>query len=423
MASSSSRWEDKGWESSSAWQKGEEWEQRERREEGRWEGKTEEKEYSGYGASQKDKAKGTPLYSQMLVGDWQCPRCSNHVFAKNSSCPRCNSSKPPMITEEGKIMCQFYGTVTGCRNGIQCSFAHVDQKGGKGEKVVEKSRHRVPSPPPATTPARQEEQNSRDDEKGAKRANTGFGTPPTAHEEEFLADIKKTNNFPPIVKVPCRIQQDVINVLFRDKLKRVSEFAENTLKRAHSEIVEVTETKLKGASSQIANFLKAEMGQMQDKLYLPSGYTIGKMSPIQPEDIVEEQAPFQKGTPILAARNSTPIPKKAPFPLVQRSVRADTSRERTPKRASSGKGSERGVSADRSDKGSGSDKGRSSSKGKGQDLSKGVKDSGKGRHTELKKGVEIPPPEALQNQEPNLVYSKIPKKGCQQDSTSYKEVQ
>merc|ERR1719203_2112513 len=30
----------------------------------------------------------------MKPGDWMCPSCSNHVFARNSACPKCGESKP-----------------------------------------------------------------------------------------------------------------------------------------------------------------------------------------------------------------------------------------------------------------------------------------------------------------------------------------
>merc|ERR1719434_531590 len=29
----------------------------------------------------------------MMPGDWMCPRCNDHVFARNSQCRRCGSGK------------------------------------------------------------------------------------------------------------------------------------------------------------------------------------------------------------------------------------------------------------------------------------------------------------------------------------------
>ena len=79
---------------------------------------------------------GVPTHKQMLVGDWVCPKCGNHVFARHSSCPisSCKTLKPLKI-------CSFFNSTQGCRDGAKCSFVHEAPAGekGKGTKAVNSS--------------------------------------------------------------------------------------------------------------------------------------------------------------------------------------------------------------------------------------------------------------------------------------------
>jgi len=55
----------------------------------------------GLTARGQDDRRGGPQLASMMPGDWLCPKCGDHVFARNSACRRCQTPRPDGAGADG----------------------------------------------------------------------------------------------------------------------------------------------------------------------------------------------------------------------------------------------------------------------------------------------------------------------------------
>jgi len=80
------------------------------------------------------------------AGDWMCPKCDYHNFARNETCMKCSTDKPDDLgtcrpRDDGDIKERCYDFSVGkCFRGDTCRFAHLDSSGRdlRFEKVEER---------------------------------------------------------------------------------------------------------------------------------------------------------------------------------------------------------------------------------------------------------------------------------------------
>eukprot|EP00930_Biecheleria_cincta_P056179 TRINITY_DN4234_c0_g1_i1.p1 TRINITY_DN4234_c0_g1~~TRINITY_DN4234_c0_g1_i1.p1 ORF type:complete len:733 (-),score=108.29 TRINITY_DN4234_c0_g1_i1:29-2197(-) len=75
------------------------------------------------------------LFAHIAEGDWACPECGDHNFARNDTCRKCGDPKPSFVTAsvertnalsevKGKSACRMF--LQGiCSKGKDCRFAHI----------------------------------------------------------------------------------------------------------------------------------------------------------------------------------------------------------------------------------------------------------------------------------------------------------
>jgi predicted RNA-binding Zn-ribbon protein involved in translation (DUF1610 family) len=68
----------------------------------------------GHGGKGMMQAKGyggvMPMGANVKPGDWQCPKCGDHQFAKNTQCRQCSESKP-VDSLQGNMLAMAMGNV------------------------------------------------------------------------------------------------------------------------------------------------------------------------------------------------------------------------------------------------------------------------------------------------------------------------
>lgn len=69
-------------------------------------------------------------------GDWPCPSCGFHNFAKNETCRRCGTNRPEgvlVVANPGGGMQEMMGHPGGCAGGCGGPGGGMQQQGGKGD--------------------------------------------------------------------------------------------------------------------------------------------------------------------------------------------------------------------------------------------------------------------------------------------------